>query len=45
MVSPEGQETTQNQLAAYRLIMQLARELAAKDPEAREEFDRLLRSG
>jgi hypothetical protein len=44
MVSPEGQETTQNQLAAYWLIMQLARELASKDPEAREEFNRLLRS-
>jgi hypothetical protein len=44
LVSPEGQETTQNQLAAYWLIMQLARELASKDPEAREEFNRLLRS-
>jgi len=44
LVSPEGQETTQNQLAAYWLIMQLARELASRDPEAREEFNRLLRS-
>ena len=44
LVSPEAQETTQNQLAAYWLIMQLARELAYKDPEAREEFNRLLRS-
>ena len=44
LVSPEGQETTQNQLAAYWLIMQLARELASKDPEARDEFIRLLRS-
>ena len=44
LVSPEGQETTQNQLAAYWLIMQLVRELASRDPEAREEFNRLLRS-
>lgn len=44
IVSPEGQETTQTQLAAYWLIMQLARELASRDPEARDRFTRLLRS-
>ena len=44
LVSPEGQETTQGQLAAYWLVMQLARELASRDPEAREEFNQLLRS-
>jgi len=44
LVSPEGQETTQGQLNAYWLIMQLALELARQDPLARAEFERLLRS-
>lgn len=44
LVSPEGQETTQEQLNAYWLVMQLARELASRDPQAREEFERILRS-
>lgn len=45
LVSPEGQETTQNQLNAYWLVMQLARELTEKDPEARQEFYRILATG
>lgn len=44
LVSPEGQETTQGQLAAYWLIVQLASDLASRDPEAREEYCRILRS-
>ena len=44
LVSPEGQETTQGQLNAYWLIMQLARELARNDSDAYEEFHRILRS-
>jgi hypothetical protein len=44
LVSPEGQETTHEQLNAYWLVMQLARELASKDPDTRKEFERLLRS-
>ena len=34
LVSPEGQETTQGQLNAYWLIMQLARELARDNRKA-----------
>jgi hypothetical protein len=45
LVSPEGQETTQGQLNAYWLVMQLARELTEKDPEARQEFYRILAAG
>ena len=45
LVSPEGQETTHGQLNAYWLVMQLARELTAKDPEARQEFYRILAAG
>lgn len=44
LVSPANQETTQGQLNAYWLIMQLARELARDNPKATEEFYRLLRS-
>ena len=43
LTSPEGQETTHEQLNAYWLIMQLARELAASDQNTRAEFERLLR--
>lgn len=43
LVSPEGQETTQGQLAAYWLIIQLASDLASRDPEAREEYRRILK--
>lgn len=43
LVSPEGQETTQGQLAAYWLIVQLAADLAAKDPETREQYWQILR--
>jgi len=45
LVSPEGQETTQGQLNAYWLVMQLARELTEKNPEARQEFYRILAAG
>lgn len=45
LVSPEGQETTQSQLNAYWLVMQLARELTEKDPEARQEFYPILAAG
>lgn len=44
LISPEGQETTHGQLDAYWLVMQLARELASKDPEATKEFYRILAS-
>jgi hypothetical protein len=44
LVSPEGCETTQGQLNAYWLVMQLARELARDNPKATEEFWRILRS-
>jgi hypothetical protein len=44
LVSPEGQETTQGQLAAYWLIVQLASDLASRDPEGREEYRRILQS-
>ena len=43
LVSPEGQETTQGQLAAYWLVIQLASELTSKNPEAREDYWRILR--
>jgi hypothetical protein len=43
LVSPEGQETTQGQLAAYWLIVQLASDLASRDPDAKEEYRRILR--
>lgn len=45
LVSPEGQETTQSQLSAYWLVMQLARELTKDDPAARKEFYRILATG
>ncbi len=45
LISPEGQETTQGQLNAYWLVMQLARELTKDDPEARDEFYRILAAG
>jgi hypothetical protein len=45
LISPEGQETTHGQLNAYWLVMQLARELTEKDPDARQEFYRILASG
>lgn len=45
LVSPEGQETTQSQLNAYWLVMQLAHELTKQDPKARNEFYRILAAG
>ena len=44
LLDPDGNETTQGQLRAYWLILQLARELAANDSKALEEFRRILRS-
>lgn len=44
LISPEGKETTHGQLNAYWLVMQLARELASKDPDVYEDFNRILRS-
>lgn len=44
LVDPDGNETTQGQLRAYWLILQLARELANNDSKALEEFRRILRS-
>jgi len=44
LISPEGQETTYGQLNAYWLVIQLARDLASKDPDAYEDFNRILRS-
>ena len=43
LVSPEGEETTQGQLAAYYLVMQLAADVASRDPEAREVYRQILR--
>lgn len=44
LVDPDGNETTQGQLRAYWLILQLTRELASNDSKALEEFRRILRS-
>ena len=41
---PEGNSMTQAQLRAYGLVMQLAADLASRDPEAREQYLALLRS-
>jgi len=45
LISPEGQETTQSQLNAYWLVMQLAQELAKDNPKARNECYRILAAG
>jgi hypothetical protein len=44
LVSPEDNEFTQGQLRAYILVMQLARELASKDPTKLEQYYEILRS-
>jgi len=44
LVSPEQDEFTQGQLRAYILVMQLARELASKDPTKLEQYYEILRS-
>lgn len=44
LTDPEGNVTTQGQLRAYSLVMQLAADLAARDPEAREQYLALLRA-
>jgi hypothetical protein len=45
LISPEGQETTQGQLNAYWLVMQLAQELTKDNPRARDAFYRILAAG
>jgi hypothetical protein len=40
---PEGNRTTQSQLRGYWFVMQLAAELARKDPESQERYWSLLR--
>lgn len=45
LISPEGQESTQGQLNAYWLVMQLARELTKDNPRARDAFYRILAAG
>jgi hypothetical protein len=44
LVNPEGQEYTQGQLRAYQIVMQLARELASKDPKKLDEYYEILRT-
>ena len=44
LVDPEGHEFDPNQLRAHWLIVQLARDLASKDPRDLEEYQRILRS-
>jgi hypothetical protein len=43
IVDPDGNATTQAQLRAYWLIMQLAAELSRRDPVTYESFHSLLR--
>jgi len=44
LVDPEGHEFDPRQLRAHWLIVQLARDLASKDPRDLEEYQRILRS-
>lgn len=44
LVDPEGNQTTQGQLRAYGLVMQLAADLARRDPEAHERYRAILKS-
>lgn len=43
IIDPDGNTTTEAQLRAYGLVMQLAADLARRDPATAEEFRRLLR--
>lgn len=45
LVDPDGNVTTQAQLRAYWLVMQLAAELANRNPDDRARFLELLRAG
>jgi Phage protein len=42
LVDPDGNETTRDQLRAYWLMLQLARELTSRDSKRLEEYWRLL---
>jgi hypothetical protein len=44
LTDPEGNSTSQTQLRAYWLVMQLAADLASRDPESRQRYWDLLRS-
>lgn len=44
LVDPQGREFTPGQLNAHWLIVQLARDLASKDPRDLEDYQRILRS-
>ena len=44
LADPEGNATTQGQLRAYYLVMQLAADLALRDPESSEQYLAILRS-
>jgi hypothetical protein len=44
IIDPEGNSTTQAQLRAYVIVMQLAAELARRDPESRERYLAIVRS-
>ena len=44
LVDPSGREFDSGQLSAHWLIVQLAQELARKDPRDLEEYHRLLRT-
>lgn len=44
LTDPEGNSVTQGQLRAYGLVMQLAADLARRDPEAHEHYLSILRS-
>jgi hypothetical protein len=43
LVDPDGNSTTRNQLRAYWLVMQLAAELANRNPADRRLYDDILR--
>jgi hypothetical protein len=45
LVNPAGESFTAGRLTAYRLIYQLASELASRDPQTKGRFYELLRTG
>lgn len=45
IVDPAGTATSMRQLRAYGLMMQFAHELARRDPEDRDRFYEILRTG
>jgi hypothetical protein len=44
LADPEGNSVSQGQLRAYGLVMQLAADLASRDPESRDLYLSILRS-